>query len=33
MKFLVELSKLLEKSDNIVGKENDILKALVDEKN
>ena len=28
--ILVELSKLLEKSDNIVGKENDILKALVD---
>ena len=28
--ILVELSKLLEKSDNIIGEENDILKALVD---
>lgn len=28
--ILVELSKLLEKSPNIVGKENDIYKALVD---
>ena len=28
--ILVELSKLLEKSDNIIGEESDIHKALVD---